>query len=74
MEVALKQEESNNNEVIGIFCAPQMHERNMRVMQSSIDQYDITLNGITDHDLLEIFMTKDREKIVSKLSEPRKYK
>lgn len=57
-----------NNSVIGVFCAPQMHERNIRIMQSSLDEYNIKLKGMTDDELLKIFMTKDREKIYSKLS------
>ncbi|MGL5330738.1 MAG: hypothetical protein ACRDD7_15830, partial [Peptostreptococcaceae bacterium] len=59
--------EESGNDVIGIFCAPQIHERNMRVMQSSLDSYNIKLNGITDHDLLALFMTRDRDYIVSEL-------
>lgn len=58
----------SSNYVVGIFCAPQIHERNMRVMQSSLDEYNIKLNGLTDCDLLKLFMTKDRDKIVSELS------
>lgn len=57
----------SSNRVVGIFCAPQIHERNMKVMQSSLDEEKIKLNGLTDCDLLKLFMTKDRDKIVSEL-------
>ncbi|EJT6478467.1 hypothetical protein [Clostridium perfringens] len=55
-------------DVIGIFCAPQIHERNKIIMETSLLEDNIKLNSIKDSDLLNLFMSKDRDKIVSKLS------
>ena len=59
--------ENSSNNVVGIFCAPQIHDRNMRVMQSSLNDYNIRLNGVTDSDFINLLLTKDRKQIVSAL-------
>jgi hypothetical protein len=59
--------QQTSRDVVGIFCAPQIHERNVQIMESSLLKDNIKLNSITDVELLELFMSKDRDKIVSKL-------
>lgn len=54
-------------DVVGIFCAPQIHERNKIIMETSLLEDKIKLNSITDEELLKLFISRDREKIVSKL-------
>ena len=44
--------ENINKKVVGIFCAPIIHERNTAVMQSIIGEYGIELLCITDRELL----------------------
>lgn len=52
------------NHVTGIFCAPQIHERNTAAMKAAITEEDVELKCLTDSDLLEIFKLEDREKIL----------
>lgn len=54
-------------DVTGIFCAPQIHERNKIIMETSLIKDNIKLNSITDEELLNLFLSKDRNKIVSEL-------
>ncbi|MDY6228593.1 MAG: hypothetical protein SPH93_13205 [Clostridium sp.] len=53
--------------VYGIFCAPQIHERNTSIMKASLMEESITLKCVTDKELLEILSNEDREQIISKL-------
>lgn len=53
--------------VYGIFCAPQIHERNTSIMKASLIEESIPLNCLTDKELLEILLNEDREQIISKL-------
>lgn len=39
-------------DIVGIFCAPLIHERNTAVMRSVISKYDITLKCLTDAELI----------------------
>lgn len=55
-------------DVYGVFCAPQIHERNTAIMQASLIEEAINLNCITDKELVEILLSEDREKILSKLT------
>lgn len=52
-----------NKEVIGVFCAPIIHERNTAAMQSTIAAYGIKLKCITDKEILEIFKHTDKDEI-----------
>lgn len=64
--IRLQHSKSNFN-VYGIFCAPQIHDRNTSIMKASLLEEQIELNCLTDKELLEILLSEDREKIVSKL-------
>lgn len=41
-------------EVVGIFCAPMIHERNTATMKATIDRYGIDLHCITDKELINL--------------------
>lgn len=60
--IRLYQQKSGKN-VVGIFCAPIIHERNTAAMKSTIAPYGIELYCITDKELVELLLIKDREKI-----------
>lgn len=60
--VRLYKQETNSN-VVGVFCAPLIHERNTAAMTSTIAQYGVKLHCITDKELVELLLTKNREKI-----------
>lgn len=60
--IRLYKQESGKDDV-GVFCAPTIHERNTAVMKSTIAPYGIELHCITDKELIELLLTKDREKI-----------
>ena len=53
----------SKNNVIGIFCAPIIHERNTNAMQSILASYDIKLHCIAEKDLINIFLSKNRNSI-----------
>lgn len=55
--------QETGKDVVGVFCAPTIHERNTVAMQSTIAPYGIELHCITDKELVELLLTKDREKI-----------
>lgn len=55
--------QESGKDVVGVFCAPTIHERNTAVMKSTIAPYGIELHCITDKELIELLLTKDREKI-----------
>ncbi len=55
--------QTSGKNVVGIFCAPTIHERNTIAMQSTISQYGIKLHCITEKELVELLLTKDRNKI-----------
>lgn len=50
-------------DVAGLFCAPVIHERNAAVMQSAIAPYGIKLHCITDKELVELLLSKDKAAI-----------
>lgn len=54
---------NSKNKVIGIFCAPIIHERNTNAMQSILDQFDIKLHCITEKDFINILLSKNRNTI-----------
>ncbi|MDO5403754.1 MAG: AlwI family type II restriction endonuclease [Eubacteriales bacterium] len=49
--------------VVGIFCAPVIHERNTAIMKSTMASYGIKLHCITDKELIELLLTRDRTNI-----------
>lgn len=55
--------QDSENDVVGVFCAPVIHERNTAAMKSTIASYGIELHCITDKELVELLLTKDKEKI-----------
>ena len=59
--------QETGKDVAGVFCAPIIHERNTAAMKSIIAPYGIELHCITDKELVEILLTKDKE-IIKKLS------
>ena len=54
-------------EVVGVFCAPKIHERNTAAMQSTLAPYGIELHCITDKELVDILLNNTREGIKSRL-------
>ena len=62
-------EENKGKEVIGIFSAPIIHERNVHSMQSTANSNGIVLISLAIDKLLEILLTKDRIKIENRLKE-----
>ena len=56
----------SGKDVVGVFCAPIIHERNTAVMQSTIAPYGIELHCITDKELVEILLNNTREGIKGK--------
>ena len=55
--------QNSGKDVSGIFCAPVIYERNTTAMKSATASYGIELHCITDKELIELLLTKDREKI-----------
>lgn len=55
--------QETGKDVVGVFCAPTIHERNTAAMQSAISQYGIELYCITDKELVDLLLSKDKEKI-----------
>ncbi len=55
------------NNVIGIFAAPIIHERNTNAMNSILSSYNKKLNCITDVELLKILLSQDRNTIINAL-------
>ena len=55
--------ETTSNKVVGVFCAPCIHERNTASMQSTISAYKIKLNCMTNADLVDLLKTKDKDTI-----------
>lgn len=61
--IRLYKQDSGKN-VVGIFCAPKIYERNTVVMQSTIAKYGIKLYCITDKELVSLLLLKDKGKII----------
>lgn len=55
--------QESGKDVVGVFCAPAIYERNTAVMQSAIAPYGIELHCITDKELVELLLSEDRERI-----------
>lgn len=53
--------------VNGIFSAPLIHDRNTSAMRSILNPLDINLTCITDKNLVELLLTKDRNLIFNQL-------
>ncbi len=51
--------------VVGVFCAPVIHERNTAAMQSTIAPYGIELYCITIEELVELLLSRNRKTIAS---------
>lgn len=49
--------------VVGVFCAPIIHERNTAAMKSTIAHYGMDLFCLTDVELVNILLSNDRNKI-----------
>lgn len=60
--------QESGKDVVGVFCAPTIHERNTAAMKSTIAPYGIELHCITDKELVEILTSNTREGIKSKLA------
>ncbi|MCI8484368.1 MAG: AlwI family type II restriction endonuclease [Lachnospiraceae bacterium] len=65
--IRLYQKETGEK-TIGVFCAPVIHERNQIIMESALHSSGIPFQSISVEDLLELFLTRDREQIKEKLS------
>jgi len=55
--------QESGKDVVGVFCAPTIHERNTAAMKSTIAPYGIELHCITDKELVELLFSKDKDKI-----------
>lgn len=55
--------QETGKDVVGVFCAPTIHERNTAAMKSTIAPYGIELHCITDKELVELLLSKDKETI-----------
>ena len=64
--VRLQNQKSSYN-VTGIFCAPQIHERNTSIMQASLLEDNIKLNCIKEEQFLSLLLSKNRKEIVTNL-------
>lgn len=64
--IGLYSRETKDN-VIGIFCAPTIHERNTATMKAAISNYGIALHCLTDNELIELLLNNNREEIKNKL-------
>lgn len=51
-----------NKKVVGIFCAPLIHERNTNAMQTILNKYLIKLHCIDDNTLLQVLTTAKNKK------------
>ena len=60
--IRLYKQETKKN-VVGIFCAPTIHQRNTASMKSTIAPYGIELHCVTDKEIVELLLLKDRERI-----------
>lgn len=49
---------------VGVFCTLTIHERNTAAMKSTIAQYGIELNCITDKELVNLLLSRDKDKIL----------
>lgn len=59
--------QASGKDVVGVFCAPTIHDRNTAAMKSTIAPYGIELHCITDKELVEILTSNTREGIKNKL-------
>ena len=55
--------EESGKDVVGVFCAPMIYERNTAAMQSTIASYDIELFCLTNSEFVSILTSNDRAKI-----------
>lgn len=60
--------QDSGKDVVGVFCAPTIHERNTAVMRSAIAPYGIKLHCITDKELVELLLSKDKEIIKGQIA------
>lgn len=60
--------QETGKDVVGVFCAPTIHERNTAAMKSTIAPYGIELHCITDEELVELLLNGSRESIKNKFS------
>ena len=56
--------DNTDNNVMGIFCAPVIHERNEAAMLSTIATYGIKLKCITNEELVKILKESQREELI----------
>lgn len=57
----------NNNNPIGIFCAPKMHKRNINSIKATTQLDDNVVIFLKDKDLIEILSLQNKDEIYSKL-------
>lgn len=55
--------EASGKDVIGVFCAPSIHERNTAAMQSTLAPYDIELFCLSSTELVRVLTSNDRTEI-----------
>ncbi len=59
--------QNSDDPVVGVFCAPIIHERNTAIMQSAIASHGIPLHCICVSELVALLLTRDREEIKTML-------
>ncbi len=55
----------SNEKVVGIFCAPLLHERNINTMQTILHKYFIKLICITDKDFINILKAPSKKELLN---------
>ncbi|MBQ6895545.1 MAG: AlwI family type II restriction endonuclease [Clostridia bacterium] len=53
--------------VVGIFCAPLIHQRNTAAMKATIARYEVDLHCLTCKDFVELLLNNTREELKSKI-------
>lgn len=57
----------SKQDVVGVFCAPIIHERNTAAMKSNVASSGINLHCITDKELVKLLLTQNRDEIKKSL-------
>lgn len=58
---------NSNEKIVGIFCAPLLHERNINTMQTILQKYFIKLNCFTDRDFINLLNASSKEDLLNAL-------
>lgn len=67
--IRLYSSEFPSSEIRGIFCAPQVHERNDSVMKTILNESNIEFTSICDSKFLEILISNSKDELSAKLED-----